>query len=131
MVNYSLTDGYIVKSYPIPTHRFCQTLDLRDDPELIAMYRKIHSNEHIWVEILEGIKSVGILEMEIYLLGTRLFMILEMPIDLEWDNVMNRLGKLPRQEEWEAYTAHFQKADSSASSAEKWQLMESIFHLYE
>ena len=131
MAENILTAGYPVKSYPFPTKRFCQTLDLREDPELIQMYRKIHSQEHIWAEILAGIKEVGILEMEIYLLGTRLFMIVELPAELDWNEVMSRLSTLPRQDEWEAYTAKFQKADPNSSSSEKWQLMERIFHLYD
>ena len=56
-----------------------KTLDLRDSPELIAEYRKRHSQAGAWPEILAGIREVGILEMEIYILGTRLFMIVETP----------------------------------------------------
>lgn len=126
-----LTDGYPVKRFEGPTKRFCQTLDLRDDPELIATYRKLHSEGGIWPEILQGIKDVGILEMEIYLLGTRLFMIVELPASLEWDDVMRRMGEQPRQPEWEALTARYQQADPAAGSAEKWKLMERIFHLYD
>ena len=37
--------------------------------DLIATYRRLHSREGIWPEILQGIREVGILEMEIYLLG--------------------------------------------------------------
>ena len=44
-----------------------------------------HSPEHIWPEIPEGIRAVGILNMEIYRLGTRLFMIVETPDDFDWD----------------------------------------------
>lgn len=32
--------GYQVKTYNVPVKRYCQTLDLRDSPELIAEYRK-------------------------------------------------------------------------------------------
>ena len=71
-------NGYPVQQYTGPVKRYCQTLDLRDNPELIAEYRRRHSKEHIWKEVMEGIRQVGILEMEIYLLGTRLFMIVEM-----------------------------------------------------
>ena len=67
--------GYQVKTYNVPVKRYCQTLDLRDSPELIAEYRKRHSQAEAWPEILAGIREVGILEMEIYILGTRLFMI--------------------------------------------------------
>ena len=123
-------DGYPVQQYQGPVKRYCQTLDLRDNPELIAEYRRRHSQEHIWKEIPEGIRQVGILEMEIYLLGTRLFMIVETPLDFDWDTAMARLGTLPRQAEWENYMAEFQLVKAGMSSAEKWQLMERIFHLY-
>ena len=123
-------DGYPVQQYHGPVKRYCQTLDLRDNPELIAEYRRRHSQEHIWKEIPEGIREVGILEMEIYLLGTRLFMIVETPLDFDWDTAMAHLGTLPRQAEWEDYMAEFQLVKAGMSSAEKWQLMERIFHLY-
>lgn len=126
----SIKQGYPVKKFDGPTKRFCQTLDLRDDPELIATYRKLHSSDGIWPEIMDGIHKAGVLEMEIYLLGTRLFMIVEMPADLDWGDVMTRMGTYPRQTEWEALTARYQQASADAGSAEKWHLMERIFHLY-
>ncbi len=122
--------GYAVQPYDKPVKRYCQTLDLRDNPELIAEYRKRHSHEHVWPEILEGIRSVGILEMELYLLGTRLFMIVETPIDFDWNEAMGRLATLPRQQEWEDYMAIFQLVQPGATSAQKWQPMERIFQLY-
>ena len=82
--------GYQVKTYNVPVKRYCQTLDLRDSPELIAEYRKRHSQAEVWPEILAGIHEVGILEMEIYILGTRLFMIVEAPVDFDWDTAMAR-----------------------------------------
>jgi L-rhamnose mutarotase len=123
-------NGYAVRPYSQPVKRYCQTLDLRDNPGLIAEYRKRHSREHAWKEILKGIREVGILEMEIYILGTRLFMIVETPLDFDWDSAMTRLSTLPRQAEWEDYMAEFQLVKEGLSSAEKWQLMERMFHLY-
>lgn len=123
--------GYVVKEYGQKVRRFCQTLQLRDNPELIAMYRDRHSREKAWPEILKGIKEVGILEMEIYILGTTLFMIVETPVDFDWDSAMARLATLPRQQEWEDYMSIFQDAAEGASSAEKWQPMERMFYLYE
>lgn len=125
------TQGYLQQKYDVQTKRYCQTLDLRDNPELIAAYKELHSSQHIWREILDGIRQVGILEMEIYLLGTRLFMIVETPADFDWNSAMAQLATLPRQAEWEALTARHQVADPSAGSAEKWRLMERIFHLYD
>lgn len=122
--------GYRVKSYDVPVKRYCQTLDLRDSPELIAEYRKRHSASEVWSEILEGIREVGILEMEIYILDTRLFMIVETPVDFDWDTAMARLNTLPRQQEWEEYMSVFQLTTPGMSSAEKWKPMERMFHLY-
>lgn len=122
--------GYIQRNYEIPTKRYCQTLELKDNPELIREYIRLHSEPHNWPEIREGIRSVGILEMEIYQLGTKLFMIVETPLDFEWEAAFKKLAQLPRQAEWEATVSKFQKAAPNAASAEKWQQMERIFHLY-
>ena len=40
--------GYQVQSYSVPVKRYCQTLDLRDSAELIAEYRKRHSQAEAW-----------------------------------------------------------------------------------
>lgn len=122
--------GYKTQQYNGPVKRFCQTLDLKDNPELIAEYRRRHSEGEAWSEIIEGIRQVGILEMEIYLVDTRLFMIVETPLDFDWDSAMARLSTLPRQQEWEDYMSEFQAAEKGASSDEKWRMMERIFHLY-
>ena len=103
--------GYQVQSYDVPVKRYCQTLDLRDSPELIAEYRKRHSQAEAWPEILAG-------------------MIVETPLDFDWDTAMERLNTLPRQQEWEEYMAIFQQAAPRMSSAEKWKPMERMFHLY-
>ena len=124
------TQGYQVKEYHQPVTRYCQTMDLRDNPELIAEYCRRHSREESWKEILDGIREVGILEMEIYILGTRLFMIVETPLDFDWDTAMARLATLPRQQEWEDYMAMFQQCAEGATSDEKWQMMERMFYLY-
>ncbi|MDL2213587.1 L-rhamnose mutarotase [Bacteroides sp. OttesenSCG-928-J23] len=122
--------GYPAQTHKQPVKRYCQTLDLKDDPQLIARYKDCHSPQGIWPEIPEGIRQAGILEMEIYLLDTRLFMIVETPLDFDWDTAFAHLATLPRQEEWEAFTALFQQTAAGASSSQKWQLMERIFHLY-
>ena len=123
-------EGYKVKEYGQAVKRYCQTMELRDDPELIKRYRQAHDSEHAWKEILDGIRSVGILEMEIYIHETRLVMIVETPLDFDWDTAMARLATLPRQQEWEDYMALFQKCKEGESSDEKWKMMERMFYLY-
>lgn len=123
-------DGYKTKEFGVPVKRYCQTMELKDDAELIRRYREAHDKEHFWDEIKEGIKAVGILEMEIYLLGNRLFMIVDTPLDFNWDEAMARLATLPRQQEWEEYVAQFQNCDAKATSDQKWKMMERVFFLY-
>lgn len=126
-----MTEGYHVKEYGQPVKRYVQTMDLKDDPELIAEYKRRHSQEEAWPEIRAGIREVGILDMQIFILGTRLVMIVETPMDFEWDRAMARLATLPRQQEWEDYMAIFQQCAEGATSDEKWQIMERMFYLYE
>ncbi len=123
-------DGYSQQQYPFRVKRYCQTMDLRNDPTLIENYKQVHSKEGAWKEVLDGIREVGILEMELYLVGSRVVMIVDAPEDFDWDSAMDRLAKLPRQQEWEEYVARFQQCVASATSNEKWQMMERIFHLY-
>ena len=123
-------DGYNHKIFKCTTKRYVQTLDLRDDPDMIAEYRKWHSEEFHWKEIRDGIKAVGILEMEIYILGTRLVMIVDAPEDFDWQSAMDQLATLPRQAEWEAFVAKLQGCRPEARSDEKWQMMERMFYLY-
>lgn len=123
--------GYTTKRFGQPTKRYVQTMDLKDDDELIVKYREAHDKEHFWDEIKRGIQSVGILEMELYILGRRLVMIVDAPLDFDWDDAMRRLATLPRQAEWERYVAQFQGCDADATSDEKWQMMQRMFYLYE
>jgi L-rhamnose mutarotase len=126
-----MTEGYQVRQYGQPVKRYCQMLELKNEPELIARYRRAHSKEESWKEIRDGIRQVGILEMEIYIKDNRLMMIVETPLDFNWDEAMSRLATLPRQAEWEAFVAQFQQCEANATSDEKWQMMERVFYLYE
>lgn len=126
-----MTEGYQVRQYGQPVKRYCQMLELKNEPELIARYRRAHSQAESWKEIRDGIRQVGILEMEIYIKDNRLMMIVETPLDFNWDEAMGRLATLPRQAEWEAFVAQFQQCEANATSDEKWQMMERMFYLYD
>ncbi|MBQ0019947.1 MAG: L-rhamnose mutarotase [Bacteroidales bacterium] len=120
----ALADGRRIK-------RWVQTMDLRDNPELIAEYCKRHSEAEAWPEIVRGISECGLVEMEIYRLGTRLVMICEAPEDVDWDEAMAKMAAGPRQSEWEDYMAVFQQCEPGQRSDEKWKMMERIFHVYD
>ena len=109
------------------TRRFCLTLDLKDDPALIAEYRNHH--EHVWPEITKSIKDSGVELMEIYLLGTRMFMIMEVNdrFSFEAKEASDRANS--KVQEWEQLMWKFQQALPQAKDGEKWLLMERIFKL--
>jgi L-rhamnose mutarotase len=109
------------------TRRFCLALDLKDDPALIAEYRKYHEN--IWPEITESIKNSGIVDMEIYLLGTRMFMIMEVSESFSFEKKAMADQKDPKVQAWEQLMWKFQQALPGANPGEKWLLMERIFKL--
>lgn len=106
-------------------------MELRDDAELIRRYCEAHDEPHFRPEVLAGMREVGIMEMEVYIVGTRLVMIVDAPEDFNWDEAMARLATLPGQEDWEAYVAQFQQCDANATSDQKWQMMKRIFHIYD
>lgn len=105
--------------------RYCQTLELVDDPVMIEKYCEAHA--HVWPEIQAGQREVGILDMQIYRKGTHLFMICDTVDDFDWERDMARLATLPRQAEWEAFVSQFQGYRPDARSEEKWQLMDRIY----
>jgi L-rhamnose mutarotase len=109
------------------TRRYCLTLDLKDDPALIAEYRRYHEN--VWPEILNSITGAGVEDMEIYLLGTRMFMIMEVndQFSFEVKGEMDRVN--PKVQEWEQLMWKFQQPLPQAKPGEKWMLMERVFKL--
>ena len=125
-----MMEGYIQTLSGGKIKRYVQYLEISDEPELVAQYRKWHSEEYNWKEVREGIRAVGILEMELYILGSKLVMIVDAPADFQWDEAMNKLATLPRQAEWEAFVAEFQGCSPEARSDEKWQPMERMFRYY-
>lgn len=129
-LKYKIMNGYKQKKYPYPTKRYVQRLDLKSDEDAIHMYRKLHSEECHWKIIRDGIREVGILEMEIYISGNRLVMVVDTPEDFDWEASMAKLATLPRQADWERLVGQFQKCRIDATSDEKWQMMERMFHLY-
>jgi L-rhamnose mutarotase len=109
--------------------RFCKTLTLRNDPVLIDEYKKTHAPGAVWPEITQGMRDVGILDMEIYLAGNRLYMIMDTVADFDHEKAMAELARKPRQSEWEAFVSRFQNTSADASADEKWQIMERIYKM--
>lgn len=123
--------GYIRFPYSENTKRYCQFLKIQPEENKREEYINWHKKENIWKEIPAGIRKAGILDMEIYLIGDFEFMIVETPIDFDWDRAFGNLATYDRQSEWEDFMSQFQVAEKGKTSNEKWQLMERIFSLKE
>ena len=108
-------EGYAVRRYDGPVKRYCRFLEIENDPELIHLYRECHGEERHWKEIRDGIRAVGILEMEMYITGRYVVM----------------LAQMPRQAEWETFVSRFQGCSPEASANRKWTMMERMFRLYD
>ena len=58
-------------------------------------------------------------------------MIVETPVDFEWETAMAKLATLPRQAEWEQLVDKYQQCLPGGSSDDKWKMMERMFYLYD
>ena len=109
------------------TRRFCFTVDLKDDPALIAEYKKYH--QRIWPEITQSLKDADIEDLEIYLLGKRMFMIMEVKQTFSFEKKAKADQENPKVQAWEQLMWKFQQALPEAKPDEKWLRMERIFKL--
>lgn len=107
--------------------RYCLALDLKPDADLIAEYCRYH--ERIWPEIAQSIRQAGIGQMEIWLTGNRLFMIMETAADFSFARKAAADAADLKVQEWEALMWTYQQAIPAARPGEKWVLMEKIFDL--
>ncbi|WP_276496652.1 L-rhamnose mutarotase [Pontibacter litorisediminis] len=107
--------------------RYSLTLDLKDDPSLIAEYEAHH--RQVWPEIQASIKEAGIRHMEIYRWGNRLFMLMEVDESFSFEKKAAQDAANPKVQEWEELMWQYQQALPGVAAGEKWQLMEQIFVL--
>jgi L-rhamnose mutarotase len=120
---------YLKKTSYTSFKRYCKFLTLQDNKELIEKYKAVHAPGKVWPEITKGIRDVGILDMEIYIHGNIVFMIMDTVPDFDHDKAMKELAGKPRQAEWESYVSKFQQAGEKSATPEKWEVMERIFEL--
>jgi L-rhamnose mutarotase len=108
---------------------YCLTVDLIDDPVLIAEYEKYHSQ--VWPEILQSITDSGILQMEIYRLGTRMCMFIQTTDAFSFENkaAMDKANQTVQK--WETLMWKYQQALPLSKPGEKWVKMERVFDLRE
>ncbi|NQV76035.1 MAG: L-rhamnose mutarotase [Bacteroidetes bacterium] len=107
--------------------RYCLTLDLKDDPILIAEYEVWH--QKVWPEIIDSIRSSGIENMLIYRFSNRLFMIMEVNKKFSFEKKGAADAANAKVQEWEELMWNYQLAIPGVKAGEKWVLMNKIFEL--
>ena len=107
--------------------KYCFALDLKDDERLIAEYENWHKS--VWPEVIRSIKEAGIIKLEIYRVINRLFMIMETNDDFSFEKKDAMDNANPKVMEWEKLMWKYQQALPTASTGEKWMLMNKIFDL--
>ncbi len=107
--------------------RYCFALDLIDDPILIEEYEKYH--EAVWPDILQSLKDSGIVDMEIYRVLNRLFMIIEGDASFSFERKMEMDRKNPRVEEWEKLMWGYQQGLLGLPPGGKWMPAKMVFKL--
>ena len=107
--------------------RYCLSLDLKDDPALIAEYELYH--QQVWPEIIRSIKEAGINILEIYRTGNRMCMIMEANDNFSFEKKAVADSANTKVQEWEKMMWKFQQALPGAKPGQKWILMDRIFGL--
>jgi L-rhamnose mutarotase len=109
--------------------KFALTLDLKNDPALIAEYKRYHQPDVVWPEVINHIRVQGVFSQQIYLLGTRMFMILETSDEFSFSAKDKNDRASPVMQRWEDLMLEFQQILPLATAGEKWILMENIFDM--
>jgi len=108
--------------------RHALALDLVDDAQRIADYEKAH--EHIWPEVRMHLLAHGVLDMEIYRLGTRLFMVMEVdPLVYSAERMAQAAQDNPTIVRWEALMGRYQAPTPWSVPGQKWTPLARIFSL--
>lgn len=111
------------------TNRYCLALDLNNETHLIEEYIDYHKPDNAWPQITQNMLELGILDMEIYHVADRLFMIMETTLDFDPNKPPLTVKGREKSDEWEQLMWKYQVPLSCAKEGEKWIRMNKIYDL--
>ena len=111
--------------------RHCLALDLKDDPALIERYEAWHAPRAMPPAVIASIRAADILDMQIWRLGARLFMIMETGPGFSPEAKASADMASEDVQAWERLMWEFQQPLPGAAEGEKWLPMKRIFALDE
>jgi len=106
---------------------FFLALDLQDDPQLIAAYKKHH--QAVWPEVIAGLRKVGVLDMKIYSFANRLVMQMTTRDDYDREQALAYQRSVNRVIEWEQLMENYQQRIPGTPDGQKWMIMACCFDL--
>ncbi len=106
---------------------YARTLLLQDDPQKIEDYKRYH--EAVWPEVLAAIRGSGVTGMKIWLLGRRMFMLMETRDDYDPVRGGGQYASAPRVQEWERLMQTLQERAPEAPPTQWWADMELVFDM--
>lgn len=118
-----------IKSAAMPKRKLSFACDLKDNSALIKEYKNYHTQEGIWPEITKSLMDAGIVDMQIYLTGNRLFMTMEVDEEFSLERKARMDTENQKVQDWEELMWKYQQAIPWAKPGEKWVRMEEIFSL--
>jgi len=109
--------------------RHVLAVDLKDDPGIVEAYKEHH--RRVWPEVLRSLRRAGIADMQIYLLGRRLVMLVDMSDGLDVRSAFaQHVASDPRVAEWEALMKSMQQPVPGSAADEWWAVMQPVFDLH-
>jgi L-rhamnose mutarotase len=111
--------------------RHCLALDLHDDPDTIATYTRWHAPGGPPTAVIRSIRAAGILQMQIWLTGPRLFMIMETGPGFSPEAKAAADAADADVRAWEQMMGALQRPLPWADPGEKWLAAACIFDLTE
>jgi L-rhamnose mutarotase len=107
--------------------RLCLTLDLKNDETAISEYKRYHVK--IWPEVRDSLIEAGVIDMEIYLMGTRMFMIMDVNDTFSLSSKAAADAVNAKVQEWETIMRRFQEKLPQSEPEQWWVVMDRVFNL--
>jgi L-rhamnose mutarotase len=107
--------------------RICLTLDLKNDEAAISEYKRYHVK--IWPEVRDSLREAGVIDMEIYLMGTRMFMIMDVDDTFSLSAKAAADAANAKVQEWETIMHGFQAKLPQSGAEQWWVVMDRVFNL--
>lgn len=112
--------------------RMCYAVDLEDSAEVIERYKALHRPGGPPSAVTQSLRAAGIFSLQIYLIGNRLFMIMEVEPHYDANRKSQADAHIPEVQAWNAMMETMQRAlpfAESEVSTGKWRRMQRIYDL--